>query len=195
MIITWQLKQLQILIRGCPEGWLGWQTQLKAKDWDKTDQLQTFPAQVTFSWGAIAPQSLIKLNNLVIKIKFWVTGGGLSSRYCSRRLDNVPKCVSHRVQFVTQRLCPGGKADTSKTAQRSVTRTRVTPYTLIMPPMTSWTSSRFSVRWARHRAGAEWKNSRIKKKMCVWNIKMEVWVCSSRGDRRRRVCGGWVVYE
>lgn len=126
-----------------------------------------------------------------------MTGGGLSSRYCSNRLDNVPKCVSHRVQFVTRRLCPGGKADTSKTAQRSITRTRVTPYTLIMPPMTSWTSSRFSVRRARHPgqrcARSEWKNSRMKKK-CVWNIKMEIWVFSSRGDRRRRVfvCVWWV---
>lgn len=70
MIITWQLKQLEILIRGRPEGWSDWQTQLRAKDRNKTDQLQTLPVQITLSRGTIAPQSLIILNNLVIKIKF-----------------------------------------------------------------------------------------------------------------------------
>lgn len=121
-----------------------------------------------------------------------MTGGGLSSRYCSSRLDNVPKCVSHRVQFVTRRLCPGGKADTSKTAQRSITRTRVTPYTLIMPPMTSWTSSRFSVRRARHPgqrcARSEWKNSRMKKKMCVEHKNGDMGVQQQRGQKETCVC-------
>lgn len=61
MIITWQLKQLEILIRGCPEGWSDWQTQLKAKDLGKTDQMQTFPVQVTHSRGAIAPEASLYL--------------------------------------------------------------------------------------------------------------------------------------
>lgn len=73
------------------------------------------------------------------------------------------------------RLCPGGKADTWKNAQRSITRTRVTPYTLIMPAMTSWTSSRFSALRARQpgrrQAHSEWRSSRMAKQyeeMCVW---------------------------
>lgn len=57
MIITWQLEQLGVLIRGCPEGWSDWQTQLKAKDRDKTDQLQTFPVRITLSQAAIAPEA------------------------------------------------------------------------------------------------------------------------------------------
>lgn len=65
------------------------------------------------------------------------------------------------------RLCPGGKADTSENAQKSITRTRVTPYTLIMPPMTSWTSSRISARRARHPGRrsprSEWERSRMER--------------------------------
>lgn len=57
MIITWQLKQLGVLIRGCPEGWSDWQTQLKAKDRDKTDQLHTVPVQVPLSRAPIAPEA------------------------------------------------------------------------------------------------------------------------------------------
>lgn len=57
MIITWQLKQLEILIRGCPEGCSDWQRHLKAKDRDRTDQLQTLPVQITLSRGAIAPEA------------------------------------------------------------------------------------------------------------------------------------------
>lgn len=57
MIITWQLKQLEILIRGCPEGRSDWQTQLKAKDRNKTDRLQTFPAPIALSRAAIGPEA------------------------------------------------------------------------------------------------------------------------------------------